>query len=732
MGVGLAGLLSGSALVLKLYPALVSASLLVLFGVSLACPPALIFRFALRQDKSIRGSLAEKAVEAYCRKVTWAWCVFFAGNGGLALWTALCASEAVWAVYNGGVSYILIGAMFAGEFMTRKAARKNMPRAVPLSRVEAGARAPGEKLCFGEDGSWKTWGDFLEDTAKIRRGIQALQKTGTGTEDAGERSWLLCCEDYWHFLVSLAAVLQCGSGVTLMPSLPPERLRELEAGHIGLLTDQPLPPPASGGAPNLAALAVEELLAVRVSLEEAAHTPPICPEKSLITLLTSGSTGKPKAVTHRLVELEKDNLGVLEQWGADFYGRRLCSTVSPQHIYGVLFAVALPFTAGLPFRRERVRCPEELALLSRDPWVFITVPAFLKRIGEDLGGEGFSAPGRFWIFTSGGAVDKDTAARTEKIFGICPLEVYGSTESNGIAWRRLSEGEAWTLYPGVEAGLDGEGRLTVRSPYIADPAGLVTGDLAELLEGRRLLLRGRADSVVKIEEKRISLPEVEGRLMQSGLLEEACVLPLSGKGAVRRQILAAVLVLNEEGRKKFRDQPLRVLNSYFSEFLRRFFESVLIPKKWRYLEVLPCDAQGKKSRNALEACFADAAASAPSPFRSLPPAKVLEQKEGELLLELTLPEDSLYFDGHFPSFPLLSGVAQMEIVLRLAARHLGSSPALERAKRIKFSRFIRPGARVCISLKHVPEERLLSFKIMDSAGGKEIFSSGSLLLGSGT
>jgi len=725
MGVGLAGLFSGSALVLKLYPALVSASLLVLFGVSLVCPPSLIFRFAMRQDKSIRGSLAEKAVEAYCRKVTWAWCVFFAGNGGLALWTSFCASEAVWAVYNGGVSYILIGAMFAGEFMMRKAARKNMPRAIPLSRVEAGSRAPGDKLCFGEDGSWKTWGDFLEDTAKIRRGIQALQKAGSGPEDAGESSWLLHCEDYWHFLVSLTAVLQCGAGVTLVASLASERLKELESGHAGLLTDQPLPQET---APSLAALAVEELLAAQVSSEETARPPSICPEKSRITLLTSGSTGQPKAVTHRLAELEKDNLGVLEQWGVNFYGRRLCSTVSPQHIYGVLFAVALPFTAGLPFRRERIRYPEELALLSGEPWVLITVPAFLKRIEEDLGGEGFSAPGRFWIFTSGGAVDKDTADRTEKIFGTCPLEVYGSTESNGIAWRRLSEGEAWTLYPGVEAGLDGEGRLTVRSPYIAAPAGLVTGDLAELLEGRRLLLRGRADSVVKIEEKRISLPEVEGRLMQSGLLAEACVLPLSGKGAVRRQILAAVLVLNEEGRKKFRDQPPRVLNSYFGEFLRRFFESVLIPKKWRFLEGLPCDAQGKKSRNALEACFA---APAPSPFRLLPPAKVLEQKEGELLLELALPEDSLYFDGHFPSFPLLSGVAQMEIVLRLAACHLGSSPAVERAKRIKFSRFIRPGARVCIYLKYVPEERLLSFKILDSADRKEIFSSGSLLLGSG-
>ncbi|WP_227977792.1 hypothetical protein [Arenimonas daejeonensis] len=59
------------------------------------------------------------AAIAYVAKVTRAWCLFFAVNGGIALWTALAASDATWALYNGLVAYLLIGAMFLGERLLR-------------------------------------------------------------------------------------------------------------------------------------------------------------------------------------------------------------------------------------------------------------------------------------------------------------------------------------------------------------------------------------------------------------------------------------------------------------------------------------------------------------------------------------------------------------------------------------------------------------------------------------
>jgi 3-hydroxymyristoyl/3-hydroxydecanoyl-(acyl carrier protein) dehydratase len=88
----------------------------------------MIYRFAIMQDKSIPGSLNEKRIAAYCKKVTIVWLVFIFFNGSMAAWTIFSGSDAFWAVYNGGVSYILMGILFAGEFIVRKKVQKNMPK----------------------------------------------------------------------------------------------------------------------------------------------------------------------------------------------------------------------------------------------------------------------------------------------------------------------------------------------------------------------------------------------------------------------------------------------------------------------------------------------------------------------------------------------------------------------------------------------------------------------------
>jgi len=99
---------------LKLYPVIVSATLLTVFTISLWHPPSVIERLARLQDPGL-------PVEAipYTRKVTIIWCVFFAVNGSIAFLTALYASDRIWALYNGLISYCLMGALFAGEWLVR-------------------------------------------------------------------------------------------------------------------------------------------------------------------------------------------------------------------------------------------------------------------------------------------------------------------------------------------------------------------------------------------------------------------------------------------------------------------------------------------------------------------------------------------------------------------------------------------------------------------------------------
>lgn len=107
-------LVSGSVLGLKCYPVLVNGLMLVLFGMSLWRPPSMIERFARLQNPDLPSTAI-----SYTRKVTWVWCVFFVINGAIATAT-IFASDSVWALYNGLIAYVLMGALLAGEYIVRQ------------------------------------------------------------------------------------------------------------------------------------------------------------------------------------------------------------------------------------------------------------------------------------------------------------------------------------------------------------------------------------------------------------------------------------------------------------------------------------------------------------------------------------------------------------------------------------------------------------------------------------
>ena len=121
-GAGLLALVAFSAnalLPLKLYPVLVNAVLAVVFATSLRFPPSAIERLARLREPG----LPPHAVR-YTRRVTWVWLGFFLLNGGIALATALWASDAVWTLYNGLIAYVLIGVLFAIEWLVRQRVRR--------------------------------------------------------------------------------------------------------------------------------------------------------------------------------------------------------------------------------------------------------------------------------------------------------------------------------------------------------------------------------------------------------------------------------------------------------------------------------------------------------------------------------------------------------------------------------------------------------------------------------
>ncbi len=96
-----------------------NAAMLAVFASTLWKPPSMAERFARIFD----ADLPESGVR-YTRKVTEVWIVFFAANGAIALWSVLQPGWGAWLLYNGFISYVAAGLLFAIEFAVRRYARR--------------------------------------------------------------------------------------------------------------------------------------------------------------------------------------------------------------------------------------------------------------------------------------------------------------------------------------------------------------------------------------------------------------------------------------------------------------------------------------------------------------------------------------------------------------------------------------------------------------------------------
>ena len=595
LSAGLFCFITGKEFFLKIYSVVISATMLFVFGSTLFMPPNIIFRFATLSDKSIKGSSFEQKVYKYCEKVTIVWCCFFILNGSAAVLTTFSekifglspeTARKVWAIYNGGISYVLMGMLFTIEFIIRKLVDKKMMKLFPITKFKADSRKDDYIVCYDDVWSkkdYKTWKDFLTDTAKMRAFF----------DSQSAKEYILHCEDYWYFLCTFVAILQCKKTVYITQNITESFMAEVKKPGVSFITDQNVPlDDTSFFIPDL----IEK--ASMPSESEIRTTPEINDEETEIYLYTSGSTGKPKAVRHTMKEIETDNSVVISLWGEEYIKRKQITTVSQHHVYGFYWCICLPFTLGLPFRRKRIEFPSEFEKLTDTSYVLVSTPAFLKRTVEVLDKLDMKD---VFISVSGGAVSEELAVSTEKLFGFCPMEGYGSTETSGIAYRQQSrDGLVWTPYDCVKLWVGEDGCLNVKSPFIKDPAGVATADLVELYDDGRFLLKGRADSIVKIEEKRISMTEVENRLLETGFVSEVKVVALSNEV---RQYLAAAIVLNDKGREKFAGSEKFEMNRWFHDFLMKYFENVVIPKKWRFVEKLPSDVQGKVHKLEVMALF---------------------------------------------------------------------------------------------------------------------------------
>jgi acyl-coenzyme A synthetase/AMP-(fatty) acid ligase len=388
-----------------------------------------------------------------------------------------------------------------------------------------------------------------------------------------------------------------------------------------------------------------------------------------LVVYTSGSSGEPCAIPKKLSQLSSEVVAL----HACFGGHRatVLATVSHQHIYGLLFRVLWPLSAGYPFTAERLVFPEDIAAaLGKTPdAVLVASPAHLKRLPEQINW-GKAASHLHMLFSSGGPLSIEALHLCRNLLRQAPIEVYGSSETGGIAWRARQEDTqtAWQTLPGVAVKVSNE-TLQVRSAHLSNDEWQPCSDRVSLTDSG-FELTGRSDRIIKIEEKRVSLSAMEDALLATELLHDARIVVLEGA----RLTLGVVAAPSTAGWHLFDTAGKRALNQQLRKALALCVEASTLPRRFRYLHALPANSQSKVSGTALAALF--------DPRR--PEARLLSLSSNHALLAIDVKPDSPFFDGHFTETPILPGVAQIEWALCFARELFDLAPAFLRLEVIKF------------------------------------------------
>jgi 3-hydroxyacyl-[acyl-carrier-protein] dehydratase len=97
--------------------------------------------------------------------------------------------------------------------------------------------------------------------------------------------------------------------------------------------------------------------------------------------------------------------------------------------------------------------------------------------------------------------------------------------------------------------------------------------------------------------------------------------------------------------------------------------------------------------------------------------KITTKAETAAEADVSIPADSLWFDGHFPGMPLLPGIAQLAMVEQVIARAWPHQRRAGRFSRVRFKLKIDPGMPVTVAVTRKKDKPdLFGFQIITAEG----------------
>ncbi|MBN2192089.1 MAG: AMP-binding protein [Polyangiaceae bacterium] len=431
-----------------------------------------------------------------------------------------------------------------------------------------------------------TWTTMQEADRRVPLGGRSPWRLAAGVRAAagGEESIVVVGHDRRLYAAALLASLVGGPRVIVPHAFSTEALTHLRSTT---------PARCVLGATT----AVEGLHRLSpVDGADALPDAPTCaPGAPILALHTGGSTGRSRLFWKSAENLLGEATVQTRMLAVD-PGDVIFTCVPPNHIYGLLFSVLVPLLSGARVVAPEAPYPEDIAasLVTERATLLVAVPPHYHALATArLDGHRLRA-----ALCSAAPLDAGEAARFRTATGVAITEIYGSTETGGIATRSQGAGQReWRAIDGVTLRV-AEGRLWVRSAFLSaelrdGSGGFLTADrVAPGGDPDSFELLGRVDGVVKVGGVRVELADVQAALLQVPGVTDAHVLAREVDGA-RAQELVALFVGAAE--------PVEVRRGLASRL-----EAVAVPRVILKTARIPSGANGKIERGRVLELLAQA------------------------------------------------------------------------------------------------------------------------------
>ncbi len=315
------------------------------------------------------------------------------------------------------------------------------------------------------------------------------------------------------------------------------------------------------------------------------------PDRTMLSMFTGGSTGKPKVWQKTARNLFGEAKHLADKFGIS-RDDLILSTVPPRHIYGLLYSVLVPLVSGASVIGGMPAFPGEIisAVDRHKATVLVSVPIHYRI----LKAAEFRMRSLKTAFSSAGALAKEDADYFYTQTGIAVNEIYGSTETGGVASRRIALGEqVLTPFGNVCFRIE-KGVLKIKSEFVSpdlpkDAAGFFMTSDRVRKEGTGFVLLGRVDDIVKVGGKRVDLAEIQQVIKKIAGVGDARVFAVRARNGRQNEIAALVAGVAEE--------------TDIRAGIGRVLEPHCLPRRIKIVRRLPSLPTGKPDREQIEKIF---------------------------------------------------------------------------------------------------------------------------------